>query len=143
MAKLIFGFYGVGLRTLVKQLKAEGLPVVRLCGHSPDQVKELLAQGTYVFARAEISLMRVYDRLEIPYSLVYPALNCREEYVTRWVRSSRKLTEVSDEKLRWVSTIAELSAVTCEKVICLGRGKYIPHPHDPIWTDRPFVKGNS
>lgn len=143
MAKLIFGFYGVGLRTLVKKLKAEGLPVIRLCGQTPQQVKELIAQGTYVFARADVDVMRIYDRWDIPYALVYPALNCQSEYVSRWVRSGRKLTEVSDLKLRWVGKVAELSAIKAEKVICLGQGKYLPRLDDPIWTDRPFVKGNS
>lgn len=143
MGKLILGYEGVGLRTLVKQLQREGFAAVRYSAQSPDRLKELLSQGTYIFGRPWEGTIPMLDRNGIEFSLVYPAMNCKAEYVSRWVRSGRALKTVHELKNEWVGNIAAVSAVRCEKVICLSQGAFIPHLNDKIWTDVPFYKGNS
>lgn len=143
MAKLVLAFEGTGLRTLVKRLEKEKVPVARYCAQSPERLKEMLDHGINIYGRPTAAAIQMCQEYDIPYALVYPALNTRTEYVGRWVMSARKLAYVHELRREWVPEITRISGVQCESVLCLGEGKYLPHPDDPVWTYRAKPKGNA
>lgn len=142
MTQLVLGFWGVGVTTLVKRINDAGGKAIESRDY-PIDVHEIQKQqdaGFTVFGYINRDVIQTLENEEMEFTLVYPALFCKDEYITRLVKKGANLSFVDLASKRWVPDICWISSITGHPSICLGKGEFIPDLDDPRYRAVPFPK---
>lgn len=144
MKKVILGYWAVGVTALVDRLCEAGTPAVEVRDFplDVDIIRKLQSEGVVVFSYICPENIQVLQRELVEFVLVYPAMNCIEDYSARWAKQGLAGKAIYSRRLKWVDEIAKISGTQDCLQICLGRGQYIPDLDDPRYNEVPAGKGN-
>lgn len=144
MERVILGYRCVGVTTLVKELNKKNIPAVEMQEPlDPERIRSMQGALVQVFAAATMENVRVLQEAGLEFALVYPAMNCLEEYSLRFAKAGENLMSIMLRKKNWVDEIAQLSAVQCSVSICLPKWAYIPSQTTGVYDAKPVHKGNA
>jgi hypothetical protein len=134
LPKVISGFPGVGKSTLYRN--RGDLPILDSDSSGFDKsefpdnylrhIEDAIAAGYTVLSSSHDPVRKGLVDRGIPFVLVYPALNCREEYLQRYRDRGSPKPFVDMMADKWVDFVVGCSMQKGCYHVCLGKGEFMP-----------------
>ena len=130
---VICGFPGVGKTTLFKgglnctDTDHSVFDVELFPKNFIDYIKALIANAEhdFIFVSTHASVRRALREAEIPFKLVYPRIDCKEEYLQRYRNRGSSAEFIKLMNKEWANLIVDCAEQTnCDRMI-LKPGEYL------------------
>jgi hypothetical protein len=131
--RIICGFPGVGKSTLfansqgkITDSDSSKFDKSQFPQNYINHINQKLDEGYTVLCSTHKIVRDALVANGMDFVLVYPALNCRDEYIDRYINRGSPQPFIDMMKEKWVDFVVECSSQQNCLHVCLGQGQFLP-----------------